>query len=285
MRIERFDDVRAFYDRAGGFLAEREAQHCVLLGWERPLTNDPHTYGPHDPYLAAALDGDEVVGVAGRTPPHAVCLSWTPGPSVVDALADDVHAAFAADLNGVNGPADQAEWFAQRWAELTRARVRRVMAERAYEADRISLPWDVPGALRDYTADDRAVAGEWMDAFFLEAFGGVVPGEGLEVVERRLREPGGGWVLWEDGDGPVSIASYGSPTPSGIRIGPVYTPPELRGRGYASAVTARISERLLAQGRRFCFLFTDVSNPTSNSIYQRIGYRPVGDVSRWSFEL
>jgi hypothetical protein len=89
-------------------------------------------------------------------------------------------------------------------------------------------------------------------------------------------------VLWEDGE-PVSLAAAGGPTPNGIRIGPVYTPPELRGRGYASALVAELTRVQLEGGRRFCFLFTDLANPTSNRIYQRVGYEPVTDVDQWSF--
>jgi predicted GNAT family acetyltransferase len=79
------------------------------------------------------------------------------------------------------------------------------------------------------------------------------------------------------------MAAHTGPTPNGVRVGAVYTPPELRGRGYASACTAAVTQRLLADGRRFCFLFTDLSNPTSNSIYQKIGYRPVCDVDQYRF--
>jgi len=75
----------------------------------------------------------------------------------------------------------------------------------------------------------------------------------------------------------VSMASFGGVTPNGVRIGPVYTPPELRGRGYASALVAGTSQQLLDGGKRFCFLFTDLANPTSNGVYQRLGYRPVED--------
>jgi predicted GNAT family acetyltransferase len=70
----------------------------------------------------------------------------------------------------------------------------------------------------------------------------------------------------------VSVAGYGGDTPNGIRIGPVFTPPELRGRGYATSLVAQLSSRLLAEGRRFCFLYTDLANPTANAIYERIGY-------------
>jgi len=89
-------------------------------------------------------------------------------------------------------------------------------------------------------------------------------------------------VLWEDG-GTVSLAGCGGLTANGIRVGPVYTPPELRRRGYASALTAALTRELLAGGRRFCFLFTDLGNPTSNSIYRQVGYEPVADVDQWAF--
>ena len=93
-------------------------------------------------------------------------------------------------------------------------------------------------------------------------------------LEHRLAAPGNGIALWEDGGEPVSLAGFGSPTPNGIRIGPVYTPPQLRGRGYASALTAHVSQAQLDAGRAFCFLYTDLANPTSNKIYVDIGYFP-----------
>ena len=88
---------------------------------------------------------------------------------------------------------------------------------------------------------------------------------------------------WVDEGAPVSFSGYGGLTPNGIRIGPVYTPPELRRRGYASALVAELTKRLLDGGRKFCFLFTDLANPTSNSIYQRVGYEPVSDADQWVF--
>ena len=82
---------------------------------------------------------------------------------------------------------------------------------------------------------------------------------------------------------PVAMAAWAGPTPSGVRVNFVYTPPESRGRGYASMLAASLSKHLLDTGRKFCCLFTDLANPTSNSIYQRIGYRLVSDGQRWSF--
>ena len=137
--------------------------------------------------------------------------------------------------------------------------------------------------MRDYERNDREVAARWMDAFVKEALPEPPPGASAELVDQREDDPDGGVAFWEDGGAVVSIAGFGGRTPNGIRIGPVYTPPELRGRGYASALTAAVTQRLLDRGLRFCFLFADLANPTPNSIYQRIGYEPVSDVDPWSF--
>ena len=104
-----------------------------------------------------------------------------------------------------------------------------------------------------------------------------------EVVDARLDGSSGGLVLWWHDGVPVSMAGFGGPTPNGNRVGPVYTPPELRGRGYATACVAELTARLLNE-KRFVFLYTDLANPTSNSIYQKIGYRPVCDVDQYRFE-
>jgi len=94
----------------------------------------------------------------------------------------------------------------------------------------------------------------------------------LGIQDQRL-------YVWEDGGRPVSEAMATRPTPHGISIGLVYTPPELRRRGYATALVAELSQRMLDSGREFCTLFTDLANPISNSIYQKIGYQPIGDYS------
>ncbi len=101
------------------------------------------------------------------------------------------------------------------------------------------------------------------------------------TAEDRIAQ--GAVYLWDDGGAPVTMAAWAGPTPNGVRVNLVYTPPELRGRGYATACVARLSQLLLEQGRRFGFLCTDIANPTPNRIYRRIGYRPVCDVSEYHF--
>jgi uncharacterized protein len=168
------------------------------------------------------------------------------------------------------------------WQAATGARAHRSLAERIFRAESVTAPHGVPGRMRLYAEADRELVVRWLDAFTAEALPEPPPESAEGWLDRRLKEHDRAVVLWEDG-GPVCLAAAGGSTPNGIRIGPVYTPPELRGRGYASALVADLTRLQLESGRRFCFLFTDLANPTSNRIYQRVGYRPVADVDQWSF--
>jgi predicted GNAT family acetyltransferase len=282
MRIERHDDPARFFALVAPFLAGREAEHNLQLGFRVRLEADRHAYGPRDPLLYAALDdAGTVTAVATQTPPFGLVLSEVDDPAVVGALAERL-AADGAQIPTANGPVDVVRTFAERWSSLTDAVATVQAAERIYEADSVVHPQGVSGSMRAYRAADRPLAIDWMSAFFAEA----MPGSPEAQVERFVdgRAAGiGSLVLWEDGGRVVSLAGHAGETPNGSRVGPVYTPPELRGRGYASALTAALTERLLER-RRFCFLYTDLANSTSNSIYRRIGYRPVTDVTVWRFD-
>jgi predicted GNAT family acetyltransferase len=158
------------------------------------------------------------------------------------------------------------------------------MRQGVYALEQVELLQEVPGSARVATADDRELALRWWIAFADEVLheGGPGRDRAEETLDHRLSSSQAGILLWEEGGAPVSLAGWGGRTPNGIRIGPVYTPPELRGHGYATALTADLSQRLLdgrlfEGGRRFCFLYTDLANPTSNAIYERIGYRRVAE--------
>ena len=281
MDVHRYDEAAAFLDHAGEFLAAREAEHNLILGLSSRLKHDPLAFG-EDPYLAVVEDGERVVAAALRTPPHNLVLSEIDDPGALEALCADVLLVFGA-LPGATGPAEEVARFVELWQAATGARGRRAIAERIFRAERVESPQGVAGRMRPYAEPDRELALHWLDAFGTEALPDSHPGSAAGALEHRLGDPEGGYVFWEDGE-PVCIAGFGGPTPNGIRIGPVYTPPERRGRGYGSALTAALTQQLLDGGRRFCFLFTDLANPTSNSIYQRIGYRPVSDVDLWAFD-
>jgi predicted GNAT family acetyltransferase len=282
MEITRHDSAQAFIAHAGDFLGAREAEHNLILGISSRLLREPLIYG-EPAYFAVAEASGTVVGASMRTPPHNLILSEIDDEAAIEPLLESARSAFDS-LPGVIGPKEPVATFARAWQEETGAEARLELAQRAFRADHVDTPADVPGAMRDYEAGDRDVAVSWMDAFVAEALPDEAPNpeSSEDLVDRRHEDSDAGLVLWDD-DRPVSIAGYGGRTPNGIRIGPVYTPPELRGHGYASALTAALTQRLLDGGLQFCFLFTDLANPTSNSIYQRIGYEPVSDQDLWTF--
>jgi predicted GNAT family acetyltransferase len=277
MQLTRHETADAFLAHAGEFLGAREAEHNLILGLSSGLLVAPLMYG-EPAYFAVVEQDGRVVGATMRTPPHNLILSELDDLAAIGPLLDDARAVFGS-LPGVVGPKEAVAKFAAAWP----AEARLEIAQRAFRADHVDAPTGVPGRMRDYERGDRELAARWMDAFADEALPERPPESSEEFVDRRETSPDGGIVLWEDDGAVVSMAGFGGRTPNGIRIGPVYTPPELRGRGYASALTAAVTQRLLDGGLRFCFLFTDLANPTSNSIYQRIGYEPVGDFDLWSF--
>jgi uncharacterized protein len=280
VQLIRHENAGDFLARAGDFLSAREAEHNLILGISSRLQRDPILYG-EPAYLATVEDEGRVIGVTMRTPPHNLILSEIDDEGAIALVLEDAREVFGT-IPGVVGPKAPVAEFAELWQEATGTEAQLEIAQRCFRAERVKAPANVSGAMRDYEARDRELAVEWMDAFVAEALHGPEPESSAEFVDRRNEDPDGGLVIWDDGRA-VSMAGFGGRTPNGIRIGPVYTPPELRGRGYASALTAALTQRLLDEGRRFCFLFTDLANPTSNSIYQRIGYRAVSDVDLWRF--
>jgi hypothetical protein len=281
LRLIRYDSVDTLDGAALGFLLDREAEHNLILGLCGQIREGRYA----EAYLATVTDGRRILAVALRTPPHNVLLSHIDDVRALEVIARDVHDQFGADVPGVLGAADDARHWAGIWTTLTMKRAAVRMQQRIYEATDVQRPEGVAGEPREPTASDRGVLIEWLTRFNEEALGEPTP-DGVEAnLDWRL-DPAtsSGLLMWWDGAEPVSVVGYGRPTQNGMSVAPVYTPPRLRGRGYASACTAEVTQRLLDGGRRFVFLYTDLSNPTSNSIYQKIGYRAVCDVDQYRFE-
>jgi hypothetical protein len=218
------------------------------------------------------------VGTAHRLPPRGLILSRLPD----EAIAGLVDAIFALDptLDGVLGPCRSADAFAARWSERSGVRARVAVDEGVYQLDAIVEPRAIGGRARVAEPSDASLLRAWFEAFAIDAHLPPLPIDTDALVKRHVDE--GTMMLWELDGRPVAMAAHVGNTPNGGRVGAVYTPAELRGNGYASAITAAVSRRILGAGKRFCFLFTDLANPTSNRIYQRLGYRRVGDFRWWS---
>jgi predicted GNAT family acetyltransferase len=267
----------AFWELTSDFLLRDPVLNGVLL----TTISARRTGAMVDPApatYAAVLDARGwVMGAAMRTPPFNIYVSPMP-VEAVDLLVDAMVAA-CPDAGGVTGTAAEAAAFASAWAERTGSSLAVQERQRIHRLDAVTMPAPVPGSWRTAGPSDRDLLVEWTEAFAKQT-GSAVAGTGAANVDSRLAEDRA--FVWLDG---VPVSYVGTSTPAGgiVRIGPVYTPPERRRRGYASALVALVSQRALNGGAVACSLYTDLANPTSNKIYAAIGYRPVRDVTVYRF--
>lgn len=283
MRVIREPDLPTFAEQVLPHLLTDPVRNNVACDIVQSRLDGRAPVEPNALWLRVQ-DGHAVTGVALMTPPHVLLLTDMP-PAAVDALV--AHLADpAAPLPGVNGPATCAARFAHAYRELMGTHAELVMRYRMFRLDTVTAPLGVPGRLREATRADRDLLTGWSMAFIAEALPQEGPADATRtgrLVDARLRRPGAQW-LWEVDGEPVCTAILSAPVAGVVRVSGVYTPPDRRGRGYASACVAAVSQRALDAGASACMLYTDVANPVSNSIYPAIGYRPVGDTQEWRFD-
>lgn len=263
MSLVVLHDIKTFKEKALPFLLKSEAEHCLLIGLIAMME------GPHQekgsPLYRVVEDGGKVVGAAMRTgEDRALNLSNMPG-----AAAAELAKHFATQLTEVSGRADVVEAF----LSGTQARAKPKLEMQLYKLERVIPPPPVSGALRLAAASDEPLVTSWAAQFIEDAKTGDEVGRACETAKVRLSN--GHIYLWEDGI-PVCHLMLTRPTPNGISISNVFTERRSRGRGYAANLVAQVSQRLLDEGKKFCFLFADLANPASNRIYRRIGYESVG---------
>ena len=276
MQLEEHADASAFLDAAAPVIDADEARHNLIYGICSTLIEAADVY--REKHFWTVHDGD-VLGAAMMTPPFNIIVAQPLSAEALPFLARRLRGAGVA-VPGVTGALPEADVFAEAWGGSPRLR----MSQGIYAARAVQVPEGVGGEPRSASPDDHGLIVEWLLAFQDEAIAADAPHMDHDAaVERRLRSDEAGFALWTVESQPVSICGYGGRTPHGTRIGPVYTPPDLRGHGYGSAVTAHVTKEQLDGGLDFCFLYTDLANPTSNKIYMQIGYERVCDSAEYSF--
>ncbi|MGR4850605.1 GNAT family N-acetyltransferase [Streptomyces sp. LARHCF252] len=274
-------DLDDFLARAGTFLRSQPALHTLPLTVTETLrTRGRHVYGDGVPEFGVLERDGAVRASFFRTPPH-----WLNVTALTSEEADALAARLAAlgqRLPGVNADHDTAAAFTEAWQRHTGATATLRQRQRLYRLGTLTVPDPAPpGGPRIAVEADRAQLIRW-HAEFTEAIGMGIARDADEWADARIEQ--GGITFWEAPDGtPVAMAGRTPLIAGQIRVAPVYTPPHLRGRGYAGAATAEISRTALASGAQEVLLFTDLANPTSNGLYQRIGYRAVADFAVYDF--
>ncbi|WP_435153551.1 GNAT family N-acetyltransferase [Micromonospora aurantiaca (nom. illeg.)] len=241
---------------------------------------------PEDVWWLVVRDAaGAVVGVAMRTapfPPRPPFLLPMPREAAT-ALAEAWHQR-GERVRAVNGALPAARACADEVARLDGGRVAVAQHTRLHLLDRLTPPAPVPGALRAATTDDIDLVTAWFGAFTADADEQAGRPRGASAHEtpdraellHRIRD-GRVWFWTDESGAPVHLTAANPPSFGVARVGPVYTPPGQRGRGWAGNAVAEVSRRLTAEGARVC-LFTDQANPVSNRLYARLGFRPVVDM-------
>lgn len=287
-RVLLFEHSHEFLDRAEPFLLEDEVVNSLMLGAAAAIARQTYGRRRHRPVFALVEEGGDPVVAAAWTLPHKLLLS---GHTSVSRYGLEQLQRHLGQARGrpqvVFGPRDLASSLARVWASAEGLRVQTGMEQRLFVLSKVRWPAELaPGALYPAVALNRELLGHWVQAFQSEA----VPAEPADsetaflLTDRLLMDENLFiWLAEHKGAAaqPVSMAARARPTQRGIAINLVYTPPEYRRHGYATATVAHLSQHLLDQGWQFCTLFTDLSNPTSNHIYERIGYNPVLDFTEY----
>jgi uncharacterized protein len=267
-----------FMKLAGPWLSQNEVQNNIILGTALNIIPKPVDQRQEHHFWVVKREG-KVVGAAFWTPPYKLSITEME-PDALVALARKVKKIFP-DIPGVNGPKEVLPTFIRAW----NTQGLQAILETSYRLYRLEQVGQVPpvaGALKLAVPGDRELLIPWCRQFREE----IRAPEKIDekaLVEGYIQEQR--LFVWEGGGGYRAMAGCSGSTPNGIRINMVYTPPGLRKRGYASNLVAALSQRFLDSGKKFCVLYTDLLNPTSNNIYQKIGYQPVCDWDSYSFQM
>ncbi|WP_151081548.1 GNAT family N-acetyltransferase [Nocardioides cynanchi] len=295
MELRFFDDPVLFLDVAADHLAEQPVVSTVVSGVANRIAAEA-AEGIAWPegvprWFAVVGDGEDIVGAAMRTAPFGSYPAFLlPMPEEAARLLARTLVERDEPMTAANGALPAVQVFCEEMAAHSGGTVRVGQHTRLFELGDLVEPEPVEGRLRPANLDELDLVLSWYDAFMADADeqAGRAPGESphesldREAMTRRIE--GGRIFVWEDTSGePVHVTAASQPSYGVSRIGPVFTPREHRGRGIASTAVAQVSKLLRDSGEQAC-LFTDQANPTSNKIYEALGYRRVVDMANLRVE-
>lgn len=269
IEVLQIQTASEFLNLSGETLYAREAEYSLMLGLAEMSVKTNKNSG-----LFYIVSSDSKSISFCLVTDRAAVLSEMP-EEALRALADQL---FFDQVNfpAAIGPVASVQTFAKTWAGVTEKKFKIGMAQKIYQLNQVIQPRSVQGQLILATSEHEELVTKWIYEFSLES----LPHENNSI--ERAKEfalnkiPKGEVFIWLDETGiPVSMNSVGRPTKHGSSVSGVYTPVMYRRKGFASALVAGTSQHLLDQGKKFCVLYTDLANPTSNKIYQDIGYREI----------
>ena len=282
IEILSHDCAEELISKTAAYLEIRESEHNLPLGLMYGLAGNPRRFGEELPVMLSILDRDRAVGMAIMIQGRKLILSRfdVRTEDAVGPLVRHLHAN-EVSVPGVVGPEEEARVFCDSWVEaVPGASSRLTMRMRAFEIREVAVVPLSKGVMRLASMDDHPLMARWIEEFSKQIGEPTEPEAAAGGAERFIQARQ--VYIWDRG-GPVSMAKTSRPTRNGITINGVYTPAAHRNKGYATSCVWSLTNKLLSDRYSFCSLYTDQLNPTSNSIYTKIGYRPVGDALTYDF--
>jgi uncharacterized protein len=288
MQFRLYTDVHEFYHATYDVLMRHESQNMIPLGniiighegKDKTDWRDPVNW-----LMATVSDASGIQLTAIMTPPHNITLYATDNiihPTAINCLIDGLE---NHEIPGVTTEKTLAEYFAEKYAARKGLTFNTTMSQRIYELKVVNPDIRQFGVVRLLDEKDMYFFPFWAEAFNAsKSYGKTempIPQDAKSYLYRLSTRK---LYVLEDNGIPVSMAGYTREMPTAIGVAFVFTPPYFRGKGYASSCVAQISQMALDKGFSKCVLYTDLANPTSNSIYQKIGYVPVCDSLMLKFE-
>jgi uncharacterized protein len=273
-----FNDVTAFYEKVAPVMLKDEVVNNLSFGIINALKSQSKDVNfKKTPFLAYVGEEDQPKLILVMTPPNNLVLNGPEENSErLISLAVDYLLQNNIEIPGIIGTVKLVEAFKKAYLGKTGFKSELEMSQRIYKLEKVNPIHKSSGFLREATEADIEIITGWILVFDQEAMNG----EMTEAYARERAERGVNFktiYMWEDEGHAVSMANKGRSTLNGVIVNLVYTPVEHRGKGYATSCVAEVSQKILGEGKAFCSLYTDLANPTSNSIYMKIGYQPVAD--------
>ncbi|MGB8001038.1 MAG: GNAT family N-acetyltransferase [Anaerobacillus sp.] len=284
MKLRVFNDPIEYLNHVQSFLELHGAVNNLSLGILHRLVRQYQNEEWKKDFFLGIIESasEDVLLSLIQTPPHNLAIAGRGNTSdeVLRFAAEQIR--IETTIPGVLGEKHLVDIFSKEFCRLTDQKRKIHMNQRIYKLNKVQSPKSVRGNMRKATIEDTHLITEWIQKF-TEVLG--QPSTKEESLERSMQFiEEKTLALWEVDGKVVSMANETRPTAKGMTINFVYTPPQFEKNGYASACVAELSQSILDRGYSFCSLYTDLSNPTSNSIYMKIGYKPVGDSTVYIFE-
>ena len=277
-------DINKFCEICFPFLLKNEAENNLLFGILNNLKQNPQTYSEEQsPILITISEDADLKLVSLRTPPYGQVISYTEELETIPILVEELSLR-TPDIPGILGFKEGTQKFGALWIQKHNKRIQLDMHERIYQLESVNPEKLDSNTFEPATRGDKELIHKWINAFSLEAVPNQ-PSEDTSIGRKRINQAIEHRMIYviKINDEIVSMAKKAGITPNGKTINTVYTPPIQRRKGYGTEVVAKLSQQILDEGKKYCFLFTDLANPTSNKIYQEIGYHPIIDMDAYLF--